>query len=282
MSDQVAAQTLVQTLLAALGADFTVPPVDLSGSEYQLPTSVGNVFYETIDAVSIDQLTDGTVGGTGAFDKMMSSHRAHLKDQYDKGLITGDQYTKAYIELSTAALSAAVQILLGSDQARWQALLVQAQGRRAQIDAVKAAVELEIAKYQLAAQQSQAELLKSQDVLVKLQIATEDAKYNLTHEQMHLVQEQREAARAQTSDTLVDGVTPVAGNLGKQKELHQQQIDSYKRDAEQKVAKMYLDGWITQKTLDEGLLAPTQLTNTEIEAVLSAVRTSHGLTPPAP
>jgi hypothetical protein len=40
---------------------------------------------------------------------------------------------------------------------------------------------------------------------------------------------------------------------------------------------MYLDGWITQKTLDEGLFAPNELQNTTVDSVLSNIRTANGL-----
>jgi hypothetical protein len=80
-----------------------------------------------------------------------------------------------------------------------------------------------------------------------------------------------------------DGITPVTGAIGKQKDLYTQQIDSYRKDAEQKVAKMYLDTWITQKTLDEGLNVPDALLNSQIGAVINTVRQNHGLgTAPEP
>jgi hypothetical protein len=98
----------------------------------------------------------------------------------------------------------------------------------------------------------------------------------LTDEQSKLTSEQKEAERAKTLNQRT-GFQQVEGLIGKQKELYTQQIDSFIKDAEHKTAKMYLDGWITQKTLDEGLLAPTQLTNNNIDAVLAGVRRSNGL-----
>ena len=67
------------------------------------------------------------------------------------------------------------------------------------------------------------------------------------------------------------------GSVGKQKDLYDQQIDSFIKDAAHKTAKMYLDGWITQKTLDEGLTAPTQLANANVDSVLSTVRSNNSL-----
>lgn len=99
---------------------------------------------------------------------------------------------------------------------------------------------------------------------------------SLLSKQIDLTGEQREAERAKTLDTRSDGQT-VEGSVGKQKDLYDQQIDSFIKDAQYKVSKMYLDGWITQKTLDEGLNAPTQLTNNEVNEVIAAVRANNSL-----
>lgn len=96
--------------------------------------------------------------------------------------------------------------------------------------------------------------------------------------QLESLEEQTEAHRAKTLDTRSDGVTPVTGAIGKQKDLHQQQIDSYQRDAEWKVGKGLLDTWITQKSMDEGLIPPTSISDANINAVLATIRANTGLT----
>ena len=94
--------------------------------------------------------------------------------------------------------------------------------------------------------------------------------------QLETIREQTEANRAKTKDTRTDG-SAIAGAIGKQNSLQQQQIDSYKRDSEAKVAKMLLDTWVTQKSLDEGLPAPASLTDTNINTVMTKVRANLGL-----
>jgi hypothetical protein len=94
--------------------------------------------------------------------------------------------------------------------------------------------------------------------------------------QMELIVEQKQAARAQTIDNRDDG-NPVSGMIGKQKSLIDQQITSYKRDAEVKAAKMFVDAWITQKTIDEGLLAPQAFTNAIVDDVMTSVKTNNEL-----
>ena len=95
--------------------------------------------------------------------------------------------------------------------------------------------------------------------------------------QRTLLGEQAESERAKTLDDRSDAVT-VVGSIGKQKALYTQQIDSFVKDAQHKTAKMYLDGWITQKTLDEGLLAPDELVNAQVDIVLARVRDNNDLT----
>lgn len=94
--------------------------------------------------------------------------------------------------------------------------------------------------------------------------------------QLDLVKEQREAERSKTLNTRTDGTT-IVGSVGKQKDLYTQQIDSFIKDAKYKTAKMYLDNWITQKTLDENIAPPTELTAATAGTVLAANRATNGL-----
>ena len=98
----------------------------------------------------------------------------------------------------------------------------------------------------------------------------------VAEKQVVLTTEQAESQRAQTLDTRLDGAT-VTGLMGKQKELYSQQITSYKRDAEVKAGKLWIDAWITMKTIDEGLLPPDQFTNIEINEVLATLKTNNVL-----
>lgn len=189
-----------------------------------------------IDPITPEEFTTKVVDGDGMFDHIMASVSAHLKDEFDKGRITGSDYTTAYIQLVQSCMGAATQLLLGKDEAYWKAVGAQ-----------------------LAA------------MLIDYQIK------ELHPAQIALLEEQMEAQRAQTLDTRSDGVTPVAGVLGKQKDLYSQQITSYQRDAEVKAGKLFTDAWITMKTIDEGLLPPTGFENTSLDEVLTAIKTNNNL-----
>ena len=89
--------------------------------------------------------------------------------------------------------------------------------------------------------------------------------------QLLSIKEQTEAHRAKTHENRSDG-TPVQGSIGKQKDLHGEQITSYKRDVEAKVAKLFLDTYITQKTVDPDTPVPSQLGTAQIDTIMDWLR----------
>jgi hypothetical protein len=287
------ADVLANTLLSSLvaGKDFSIPDIDLSDTLFDQPADTGDT-YGTINPITVEQLTTGQVDGDGVFDKLMVSLVAHLKIEYEASRISGAEYTKAYIGMITAALSTSTQFLLTKDSAYWQSLLVQKQAQQAEVEAIKARVELAMAKVRMAQAQFEASTAEANYALTKLKLSTEDVTYdnmvkqgegldftndNILPKQATLLFEQTEVQRSQTLDTRTDGAT-VAGSVGKQKDLYSQQITSYQRDAETKMVKLLTDVWITQKTIDEGLLAPNQFTNAEIDIVMAKLRSNLALT----
>jgi hypothetical protein len=100
---------------------------------------------------------------------------------------------------------------------------------------------------------------------------------NILPAQKLMITEQAESQRAQTMNTRSDGITTVVGMIGKNKDLYTQQIASYQRDAEVKAAKLFTDAWITMKTIDEGLLPPTEFANTSLGAILADIKTNNSI-----
>lgn len=254
---------------------------------FEIPETTVDEMYQKVLAVKIEDLTTGAINGTGAFDKLMASVKQHLQAEYEIGRITGNEYTKAYIEMSNAALQTALQFVLGREQAFWAA-------QTAQIQAVTARVALEAAKYNydnlLPIQKDTAQVALdtaryNYDYMLPLQRDTalfnlnqlQPAQVALITAQRLLVREQTEVQHAQFSDFLLDGVTTVRGVMGSQKDLYRQQITSYQRDAEVKAARIFTDAWITQKTIDDGLLAPDNFTNNSVNGVLGVIKANNGL-----
>lgn len=293
------------------GTDFDIPEFDLSGPEYDLPGGSTNPALDGIAKLTNDDLTNAVltgnvVTGTGTMDVLMNTFMLHLDREYRTGHITGAEYTKAYIASMQVAAGNGVQYLVQRDQAYWAAVT-------AQMGIINSRIALAIAKTQLATTEIDANTSKVNYALTKAKLSSENASYisvseqgetaraqtkdtlsdgsavmgvtklqkdllvtqnRVTEKQVILVSEQGEAQRAQTQDTRLDGTT-VTGLLGKQKELYSQQITSYKRDAEVKAGKLWIDAWITMKTIDEGLLPPDQFTNIEINEVLATLKTNN-------
>jgi hypothetical protein len=213
------------------------------------------------------------------------------------------------------AMVSLVQAQVGLEEAkfRMQMMAYQAMGAKAQTALVK--MQLALARTEFCtAEYRLAEMLpKETEILVaqKAQIAAQTtnitqttntllpqqvrgataqadtAVYQLTYllplqndqltEGVKLAKEQTETQRAQTLDTRSDGVTPVAGTLGKQKDVQSQQIQSYKQDAQLKAARPFIDAWITMKTIDEGTLPPTNFNNANLDAILGIIRDDNEL-----
>lgn len=274
-SAEVEANRLLEELTK--GDDFTLPNVDMSGPEWDIPGGNNSPIFGAITKVTNESLTTREVGGSGTFDALMESAHNHLKAEFKANRITGGEYTKAYIAMMEACMSNAVQFLLGRDQAYWAAAM-------AQIQAVTARVGLATAKAQFVLAKVQALSTKSEYALTKLKLSNEGqnycaAKFNVDEilpAQERLLQEQYEVQRAQTMETRSDSL-PIKGSIGKQKELYDQQITSYQRDAEVKASKLFTDAWITQKTIDEGLNPPNGFTNASIDTILTKLKSNNGL-----
>jgi hypothetical protein len=286
--------------------------VDITEALYQVPAGVTSEMYLPVVRGNVSELTTGEIDGQGVFDRLMSSMNAHIKGEFEKGRITGAQYTQAYIELTQAALTTALQFILNREQSFWAS-------QQAQIAAVNARVGLETARYNysitlpfqtalLTKQVDQAQvaydtatynlaitlpkqtmLLETQNDAAIRQIELSNQQIMLTEaqkfvaaEQKDLLREQTQVQRAQTMDTRLDGVTPVAGTVAKQKALFEQQVIAYRRDSEVKAGKLFTDGWTVQKTVNEDLLAPAGFTNSDVGQVLTKIMENNGFTTPTP
>ncbi|AHC56585.1 hypothetical protein JJJA_0069 [Achromobacter phage JWDelta] len=294
------AELEANALLAALlqGEDTEVPNIDMSGPGWDLPGGENNPALTIVPRLTNDDLTTRVPDGTGTFDYLMKSVSNHLDEQYKKNRISGAEYVRAYIELTTAAMSNATQFLVQRDTAYYQAALAQMQilNQRAALaiakaqfvnmkfDALTAKANYGLTKLRLSTESvtyctglfTLDNMLPQQLLLLKEQTANAIETTKLTTSQNKMVSEQAESQRAQTTDTRTDGL-PVTGLTGKQKQLYDQQITSYQRDAEVKAAKMFTDAWITMKTIDEGLLPPPSFENASLDGVLKTIKLNNEL-----
>lgn len=255
--------------------DLALPDVDLSLPEFNFPD--GSTIYDAIDPLTNESVTTRAMGGSGTFDAMMAGVKAHLDNEWDKGRIAGNDYSKVFLGMSESALQNSVQFLINKDASFWAA-------QTAQLQAITARVMLESEKAKLITYRAEALTAKASYALAKAALAKASVEHctlkftldNLLPTQNELLKEQVEVQLAQTSDTRKDG-SIVVGTLGKQKDLYAQQIQSYKRSAEQQAAKIFTDAWTVMKTIDEGLTPPTNFANANIDTILSSIKSANNL-----
>lgn len=71
--------------------------------------------------ITITEVSDGTLIGSGAFDKLMVAGKAHLLEEYTRGRITGKDYSTVYLGMMQSVLAQAMQFVLGQQAADKQA-----------------------------------------------------------------------------------------------------------------------------------------------------------------
>lgn len=130
--------------------------VDITSPPFQLPEGVADGMYQKLMPADVTDFTTGALAGNGVFDKMMATLSVQLQAQADRGLITGSEYAKAYIQLAQIAMQTALQFSLQADTSYWQ-------NQTAQIAAITARIEMEKVRYEyLAAQYNMTTLLPLQ------------------------------------------------------------------------------------------------------------------------
>src|SRR5690606_16271447 len=100
-------------------------------------------------SIKLEDLTEGKTGGSGVFDKLMTSVTAHLDRERREGRITNNDFAKSYVDFSNAAMGTAMQFLLQKDQAHWAALAAQTAAKVALIELAKAHVDFEESKFRM-------------------------------------------------------------------------------------------------------------------------------------
>ena len=196
------AETEANALHTTLTKDevFVIPTFDLSSADFNLPAP--GPLNAPVRRLTNDDLTTGTIDGTGTFDVMMRSMNSHLEVEFKKNRLVGSEYSKAYIALTDAAMEKSIQFLLGQEQAYWAAMVAQQQALLTQIQIVTARVQLQIAKVQLASLQLEAAMHRANYALLKMKLSTESVQYCIAQYTLaNMLPAQRSQILAQTTMT---------------------------------------------------------------------------------
>ena len=243
-----------------------------------------------IAPVTVDDITQGSVTGTGIFDKLMATVAAQLQAEFQADRITKSDYGQVYVSALNNTLGQAIQFLLTKDQAVVQAATLAAQYEKIALEKLqlelqneKLEVEKEVLllqKDQLTAQITQIGLqsaqIQQQTLLIQSQILTDAA-------QRALINQKTVTEVAQTQDTPTSNTsTGYSGVVGKQNALYAAQTTGFTRDAEQKAAKLALDILATQLSTDDSMtVANTNMHPAAIGALVQKLATGIGVTLPA-
>lgn len=180
--------------------------------------------------IPLSALTDARLTGSGVFDVLMKASRAHLDEEFSRNRIKGAEYAQVYLGSLTEVLQASVQFLLQKDKTDAEVRLINQQ-------ILNAEVENRVLEAQVCKLKAEFDLLQEQRLK--------------TTEETGLMAQKKITEKAQTVGAGVDEDSVV----GRQKMLYLAQTDGFKRDAEQKAAKILVDTWNVRRTTDEGTVA---------------------------
>lgn len=119
--------------------------------------------------LTIEDLTVA-MGGTGAFDKLMTSVSEHIESQKKKGTISSNDYATVYLGGMQAVLSTALEFLLRKRKESLEAQLIEAQIRLADVEVIKAEAQVELVQAEILKTQAELPLVEAQVRKVEAEI----------------------------------------------------------------------------------------------------------------
>jgi hypothetical protein len=176
--------------------------------------------------IAIADLTTGVITGSGVFDKLMVSAKAHLAEEFQNGRIKGPEYSTVYLSMLTAVMDQAVKFLLEKDKTAIEIDLITQQKANAVIEgqvltATKCKLDAEF------------------DVLVETRAKVAAEK--------NLLVQKKVTETAQVSNVGVD----TNSVIGRQNNLYTTQANGFIRNAEQKATEIMVNTWNTRRMTDD-------------------------------
>ena len=210
--------------------------------------------------ITVDDLTKNELEGTGVFDELMRSVKAHLTEQLNTNRITPVNYSSVYLSALQSTMSLSVKFLLEKNRAEKEGDLIQAQidnlGKEGAILDLKEKelkIEIENAKYQSCLLQRQIDKVEAENQSTLQSTANAVTQASLiskqitkTEAEILLYKQKKLTESAQIGDK-VNGA-PVAGVVGIQKEMYRNQANGYLRLSEQQNARLMLDAYAVIQT----------------------------------
>ena len=187
--------------------------------------------------LTVQNLSQATLEGNGVFDVLMRANKAHLEAEFAKNRIKGPEYATVYLGSLTQVMQTSLQFLLAQKKEELDAQLLEKQIALTEQQRLNAIAENAV----LVAQECK---LRAEFDLIMANILK-------ANQETALLSQKVATERAQVTTMGVDEDSVI----GRQKSLYVAQTDGFKRDAEQKAAKLMVDSWNVRRTTDEGTVA---------------------------
>jgi chromosome segregation ATPase len=163
-------------------------------------------------AVTVNDLTSGTIDGTGVFDVLMQATNEHVQREYSKGRLKGSEYSQVYLGGLQAVMQNALQLLLEKQRTDLEAQLLQEQilteqKRRLQIDG-----EIALLAAQTSKTTQETANAVAQGAILAEQLTTEQKKHAQMDAEVTLMSAQ--TAKTNSEKALVDVQVTNAGKQG--------------------------------------------------------------------
>jgi len=208
--------------------------------------------------LTVADLTQSTLSGTGVFDVLMRANKAHLDSEFDKIRIKGSEYATVYLGSLQAVMQTAIQFLLQREKISLENQILEQQLVIAQLSVEKMAAEVLLITQQKDNLVLQAVNIPKEGLVLDGQKCKLDAEFDLLQSQNlksmtenALLAQKVVTEKAQTTALGVDADSVV----GRQKELYMAQKEGFSRDAEQKAAGIMVGTWNARRMTDEATIA---------------------------
>ena len=206
-NDEVVSKEMLETLTRDL--NFNIPDIDLDSIslddlDIEIPTELLDALKQSPTQINIDTLTKPEIGGDATFDRLMYAVKIHLKEEVDKGRITGSEYANAYVTMAGNAMQSAVQYELNRYQTNYQAIL-------SHINAITAIIDNHRATYadtvmNLGIKDANYGLVNAQKDSIDAAVVREN---NLTDQQIksYIIKDKRECAKIYSDSYITNFLT---------------------------------------------------------------------------
>lgn len=113
-------------------------------------------------AIAFTELTTGTLDGTGVFDMMTRSIKAHLLEEHTQGRIKGAEYATVYLGALSGAMDRSLEFLLQREKIELEADLIRAQILKVNQEILLVGAQIALAEQQAANLLLEGELIPEQ------------------------------------------------------------------------------------------------------------------------